>query len=282
MSFRLVCIYFIFVVSLWSVEEGWSVPESKVGEIVVYTLSHPELDPSRIESPNMGIYPESSDLPVFEILSVQTQNGKLEIRARFLESGEHSLPVTWKTVDGKEEVSQAKILIKSNLTGSEFDLDDITEPMEFSGPYLLKLLGWLLLVCSIFGLVAYFLLKYKKKQPEVRDASFQNLPPVVYPTKSKNKLEAMLDKEEINHKEFVFALSETVKERFGKRVHSDLQSFTNKDLLFLIQKKTEISDLERMRLENYLDIVKYMPNEETITKEFAKKVYDNWMEIIER
>ncbi len=265
---------------LFCEEEKWSVESVKVGEIVVYELNHPNISSSSIEFPKIGLYPPDSELPIFEIVDIQQKENQLQIKVRFLEAGEHSLPVSWKVGD-IEKKSEKKIPVLSNLTGSEYDIDDILEPILFNGPLLLKLLFVLFLALSLAGLLAYLILKWKKKPTLVREAKYQTLNQTTTKVNYFNKLEKLLEQEEILHKEFAFLLSEFVKEELSRKLKKDIQGYTNKELLDLIQKNQKINNLERMRLENYLNIIKYMPNQEVISNLEARKIYKTWMELIE-
>ncbi len=264
------------------VNEKWSVEKAKVGDVITYEFEFSDIPKETLVYPRIGLYPETN-LPSLEIISIQEIGNKLEFKVRFLEAGEFSFPIEWRDLNGNLEKAISKIKIDSNLTGSEFDIYDITEPFEFSGPYLLRLLSWILGIFLIVSSIAYFILKIKRKPKLILDAKIQPIPTTTKNSKlAENSLQKLLEMEEIPHKEFVYLLSFEIKNFLNQKYKVDTESFTNKQLLDFIQSKTHINNLEKMRLENYLDMIKYMPNEEKITRDFAKKTYKIWMDILKK
>lgn len=280
---------FIFVlcfvlgsVSIYAdVKEKWSVEKAKVGDAIQYEFEFSDISKESISYPSLGFYPETG-LPILEILSFHEKENKFFFQVRFLDVGEFSFPIEWKDANGNLEKGSLKVKIESNLTGSEFDIYDITEPFEFSGPYLLRLLAWILGITLIAIGIAYAILKIKRKPELVLDAKFQTIQKEEKPSSKVSDLQKLLLMEEIPHKEFVYLLSFEIKNFLHNKYKVDTESFTNKELLNFIQSKSRINDLEKMRLQNYLDMIKYMPNEEKITRDFANKTYKTWMDILKK
>ncbi|MCX7997955.1 MAG: hypothetical protein N3A69_03255 [Leptospiraceae bacterium] len=262
--------------------EKWQPSKAKVGDLVTFEIELKNIQTNSVEYPKIGFYPEK-EVPNFEILSVVESKNIFQFQVRFLEAGEFSFPIQWKNENGKLETAKEKIQIESNLTGSEFDIYDISEPIEFSGPFLLRLLGWTVGILLVLGMIAYFILKVKRTPKLTPNAKFKTIEPESEKLKFReNQLIKLLEQEEISHKEFVYLLSLEIKILLHEKYKVDSESLTNKELMELIQSKTQISDLERIRMENYLDRIKYMPNEEKISREFAKTIYKNWMAMLKK
>lgn len=274
----------LFLIEVFPSEaiEKWQPNKAKVGDLVTFEIELKNIQANSVEYPKIGFYPEK-ELPSFEILSVVESKNTLRFQVRFLEAGEFSFPIQWKNENGEQEAAKEKIQIESNLTGSEFDIYDISEPVEFSGPFLLRLLVWILGIILFLGVISYFVLKVRRAHRPALDAKFQTLQQEIEKPKfQETQLFKLLEQEEIPHKEFVYLLSLEVKILLHEKYKIDSESFTNKELMQFIQDRTKISDLERLRMENYLDRIKYMPNEETISREFAKTIYKNWMDMLKR
>lgn len=262
--------------------EKWNPNKAKVGEVITFEIELPNISPNSIKYPKIGFYPET-ELPSLEILSMTELKSTFQFQVRFLKAGEFSFPIEWKNEKGEIEKGQEKVKIESNLTGSEFDIFDISEPIEFSGPFLLRLLGWTVGILLVLGMIAYFILKVKRTPKLTPNAKFKTIEPESEKLKFReNQLIKLLEQEEISHKEFVYLLSLEIKILLHEKYKVDSESLTNKELMELIQSKTQISDLERIRMENYLDRIKYMPNEEKISREFAKTIYKNWMAMLKK
>lgn len=279
--FIFICFVFGSFSILAEVHEKWSVEKAKVGDVIEYEFEFSDIPRESLSYPSVGFFPETG-LPILEIVSLNEKENKFIFQVRFLDVGEFSFPIEWKDSNGNLEKANLKVKIESNLTGSEFDIYDITEPLEFSGPYLLKLLAWILGITFIAIGIAYVILKIKRKSELVLDAKFQTIQKEEKPTLKESELQKLLLMEEIPHKEFVYLLSFEVKNFLNQKYKIDTESFTNKELLNFIQSKSKINDLEKMRLQNYLDMIKYMPNEEKITRDFANKTYKTWMEILKK
>lgn len=275
--FFFLCSFSIFSEAI----EKWSPEKARAGEIVNYEIEILNAKEDSIQHPNLGFYPET-ELPRMEILSLNKTETKFQFQVRFLEAGKFIFPIEWKDADDQPKKANKVIQIESNLTGSEFDIYDITEPIEFSGPFLIRLLVWFLGIVLVLGLFFYLVSKIKLPSRTVKDAKFQILPTEKENKVLENQLLKLLELEEIPHKEFVYLLSFEIKNFLHDKYGIDSESLTNRELMEFIQSKTHLNDLEKMKMENYLDMIKYMPNEEKISREVAKKIYKNWLDILKK
>ncbi|TGL13485.1 hypothetical protein EHQ42_14800, partial [Leptospira levettii] len=109
-----------------------------VGDTIQYNI---EWDMSVSDvSLEEGKFYEDHTLPTFEIQTVKKDKNKISASIIFFVPGDYYLPVKWKE-DGKETNSKLKISVLSNLTGAETEIEDIEPPIQFSGPYVLRLVG---------------------------------------------------------------------------------------------------------------------------------------------
>ncbi len=260
--------------------ESWSQKGGVVGEELEYVLRIDSIPEENIQFPELGFLSKAeAELPYAEILSIQKKEGSYHIRVIFLESGEMGLPVSWKDESGKENFSESKINIQSSLTGKEKEILDITGPIEFNGFMATRILGIGLLFLAVIGILYYFFLKRKPK------ARKQNQTPVqIYEGEKGSqiweKLESALQMEEYPHKEFVFLLSSAIKEQITEATNNRIIHLTNKELMNFIKKQYKFADIDSLHWENYFSMIKYMPNEEMITKEKANEKIQYWKKIL--
>jgi hypothetical protein len=260
--------------------ESWSQKSGVVGQELEYTFRADKIPDENIHLPELGFLSKTdSELPYAEILSINKQDGVYRIRVIFLESGEMGLPVSWKDESGKENSSESKINIQSSLTGNEKEILDITGPIEFNGFMATRILGIGLLFLAVITIFYYFFLK---KKPKMKKAN--QVPMQIYEGEKSShiweKLESALQVEEYPHKEFVFLLSSAIKEQISENTNNRILHLTNKELMNFIKKQYKFADIDSLHWENYFSMIKYMPNEEMITREKANEKIQYWKKIL--
>ncbi|TGM06546.1 LB_053 family protein [Leptospira jelokensis] len=270
--YKLILVYlFFFSALLASPKEFLTNDTIYVGDKVEYEISWEDDSVTDVILEAGELY-EDESLPVLEILSVEKTENKLIATIIFFMAGEFYLPTVWKE-NGKEVKSKLKIVVSSNLTGKETDIEDIEPPLLFSGPYLLRLLGLILFTCiNLYGLYALYL--YWKSKPKVVDAIWEKNPILPESTKRLQSIEQYLQADSILEKELTFKISEYLKEVYSEKLNENLLGQTDSMFLSTIHDKTHIPDALIREIRMYFRELKYNQNDMILTKEKAKAVWE--------
>ncbi|MEM7179668.1 MAG: hypothetical protein AAF518_02065 [Spirochaetota bacterium] len=264
------------------VEESWEREQVRVGEQVVYTLEYRDVTLQKI--PKKGfLYPtnKSADtLPIANIHVVLDKPGKLQITVSFLQAGDFVLPISWQDTSRNITNARKKINVLSSLKGERKVLD-IAEPIQFSGPYLLRLLFLLFfgIICStaIAYCIYYFM---KKSQREPVDAILQKPYAPVYRQQYADLLNSLLSTGHIPHKDFLFLLSGYIKERLENMYQTPYAHMSFVELEDTLRKRGKISKDEYKKFQIYFDSIKYMPNDELIPLPDAERMFQYWKGVL--
>lgn len=258
--------------------ENWTPSSAKVGEEVSFTLEYTETEVFRLNLPEVGfLSKEGNPLPYLDVVSVSDTPGKLVIRFQFLKPGKYTAPISWIEKEGDVPfVPTLEINIESNLTESESEPFDITGPMEFNGPFLKRLILVVLIFGAVFVLLAYILLRVTKRKLPARDAE------ISYPFTGEGlepadkKLKELLRQKEIPHKEYAYALSDYLKYVIGNKLGTDMMHMTVEEMSELMINQYNIDKLTVLRLIDYMNSIKYMPNDESIDFQKAVDIKMHW------
>ncbi len=280
MKIILVYILFIFTIFL-SAEEKiyWSKEEISVGDEVSLTLET-EGSVAEIISPEIGLFSNSNELPFVEIMSNLKDNNRITIQMRFTKSGTHKLKIKWKSEENSELEKEIKIEVKSLLSENEKETLDIVEPLEFSGPYLLRLFVIVLVFTIIVVILYYLFLRVGKRQKGFKDASYSGSVQAEKIEPIDTELNRLLENSEILHKDFVYSLSEYLKLALSQKLEIDLTFMTQSELEEVLNSKLFLTEKQVQELTIYLNSIKYMPNNEKITNTNAISIRNYWEKIL--
>ncbi|MCB1178280.1 MAG: hypothetical protein KDK36_11915 [Leptospiraceae bacterium] len=269
----------LFVNTIFSTPtETWSKKEALVGELIVFTLIPSEVPIDEFILPGEGFLSrEGEELPYAEILEIKRKDDRLEFSVQFLEAGEQTLPIEWKYEIGDIHSVETTIRIISSITGEEKEIIDIAEPIEFTGPYAVRLLGFFLLFAIVLFVLYYIFLRAKPISKVKRDSI--ELIEGEKEIRIWDKVEALLKDDEFSHKDFVFLLTSAIKEQIFHNKYLNVIHYTNKDLMEFLKKEFMLSDIDALKWENYFNMLKYMPNEELIAREKAKDTITFWKKL---
>ena len=257
----------------------WSKEEISVAEEIYLTIET-EQTPLEILSPEVGLFSGSNTLPFVEIISITKDTNKIVIKMRFVKSGSHSLEVKWKNDDNSKDEKDVSVTVKSLVTDGEENTLDIAEPLEFSGPYLLRVVYLLLGFILIVALFSYLFLRHGKRARTFKDALYaenieaEKIEPI------DARLDRLLEQNSIPHKEFAYALSEYLKSALSHKLDSDTTYMTQSELEEILISKLRLSERETKEFSLYLNAIKYMPNEEMILSEKANSIRKYWERVL--
>lgn len=258
----------------------WSKEEIFVGDDVFLTLETEE-QVSEVLSPEVGLFSGTHSLPFVEIISHTKENQKIILRMRFVKSGDHALDVLWKTDDSKQEEKKVSIHVKSLVTAEEKEALDIADPLEFSGPYLLRLFYLILGFGLVVALFSYLFLRQGKRSRTAKDALFRENLEAEKIEPIHARLDRLLEREFIPHKEFAYALSEYLKSALSHKLNSDTTYMTQSELEEILIQKLRLSERETKEFSLYLNSIKYMPNEDMIPMAKAVSIRKYWERVLE-
>lgn len=257
------------------VKEKWLKDTVEVGQEAIFTLEFATNEIENLSIPEKGhLFKEKEDIPYSEIIDIVQTSTSLVIKIVYFEAGEHELKVQWKEKNQKKS-SSAKLKVTSVLN-QEKEIVDIEPPIEFSGNYLLRailIFGGLFLGLIGVSFLAYLL---HKKKPSIKDAIVQTYHTAESLNDFQRKLESILKQEFINHKDFIFILSGYIKEMIGLRLGYDAQYMNQDETNEILKSKYKFSDLELLDIKNYFNSIKYMPNDELISRQKAVEVLSYW------
>jgi len=257
----------------------WSKEEISVGEEIYLTIET-EQTPLEILSPEVGLFSGSNTLPFVEIISTTKDTNKIVIKMRFVKSGSHSLEVKWKNDDNSKDEKDVSVTVKSLVTDGEENTLDIAEPLEFSGPYLMRVLYLLLGFILVVALFSYLFLRHGKRARTFKDALYTENMEAEKIEPIDARLDRLLEQDSIPHKEFAYALSEYLKSALSHKLDSDTTYMTQSELEEILISKLRLSERETKEFSLYLNAIKYMPNEEMILSEKANSIRKYWERVL--
>lgn len=275
MKYFFIILYLITVSLSAEVSENWKEKEVLIGEEAVFTLKFDKPEEVReLIIPDQGLYPKDADLPIAEIESASKSDHEIVIILRFLEAGEKTAPLEWTDPSGKKTKAASVIKVKTSLEGTEKAVLDISAPKEFSGNFARNLILVFLAVVAVLGAVSYFVFRRRLKEKTAKDADFDFIhkEEVSY----KDKIEEILQKQEVPHKEFIYLLTGFIKESLGKKLDKNLVYLDETELGRIMREMKLLKEFEIMQMETYFQSVKYMPNEDLIPVRKADEIYYYW------
>jgi len=257
----------------------WSKEDISVGDEVYLTIET-EQTPLEILSPEVGLFSGNNTLPFVEIISTTKDSNKIIIKMRFVKSGSHSLQVKWKNEDTSIDEKDVTVTVKSLVTDGEENTLDIAEPLEFSGPYLMRVIYLLLGFILVVAIFSYLFLRHGKRERTFKDALYTENMEAEKIEPIDARLDRLLEQNSIPHKEFAYALSEYLKSALSHKLDSDTTYMTQSELEEILINKLRLSKRETKEFSLYLNSIKYMPNEEMIPSEKANSIRKYWEGIL--
>ncbi|TGK82829.1 hypothetical protein EHQ23_16195 [Leptospira bourretii] len=242
-----------------------------VGDTVHYQIELSEGIENDLQMEEGDFY-EDSTMPSFKIFNIKKDKIKLSAIILFYKPGNFILPISWKE-NGEEKKSTKQIKVKSQLLGSEKDIEDSEPPISFSGPYLFRL--FLVLLITVINLyLLYALYLYWKSKPKVVDALWEKQPVLEETIKRLHVIETYLESESIYEKELAFKISEYAKEVYSKRLEKNLLGNTDSEFLAELFDRTHIEESILRNLRVYFRNTKYDNNQTKLKKEEALSVWE--------
>ena len=257
----------------------WSKEDISVGDEVYLTIET-EQTPLEILSPEVGLFSGNNTLPFVEIISTTKDTNKIIIKMRFVKSGSHSLQVKWKNEDTSVDEKDVTVTVKSLVTDGEENTLDIAEPLEFSGPYLMRVIYLLLGFILVVAIFSYLFLRHGKRERTFKDALYTENMEAEKIEPIDARLDRLLEQNSIPHKEFAYALSEYLKSALSHKLDSDTTYMTQSELEEILTGKLRLTERETKEFSLYLNAIKYMPNEEMILSEKANSIRKYWEGIL--
>ncbi|MCW7470905.1 LB_053 family protein [Leptospira kanakyensis] len=242
-----------------------------VGDTVHYQIELSEQTETELYIEEGEIY-EDDTMPSYKIFNVQKKESKLEASIIFFKPGNYVLPVSWEQNDEKIK-SSLSIKVKSQLLGTETDIEDIEPPFVFSGPYFFRLFI-ILLITAINLYLLYALYLYWRSKPKVVDAFWEKQPILEETKKRLHIIESYLESENIYEKELAFKISEYLKEVYSKKLEENLLGKTDSEFLADLSNKTHIKNENLRELRIYFRNTKYDENHTKLDKESAYSVWE--------
>ena len=281
----LFCLLYLFPTLLFAeVTESYSKKPVQVGEESILEVKFQTGDVAEWNLPAKGFLFSEADAetPIGELKEISQTSTELKFYYVYFTTGNFKAKLSWKNAKGEVVESQEVLEVKTVLAGEKEALD-IAEPFAFSGSYLLRLilivLAGLILVTGIAYIIFYF---NNKKRISPKDALFEKLNTGEDPHFYKNKLHQMLVSSEMSHKEFIFLLSGYIKERIGTKLDTSVLHLTQSEIHEILQNQYHVANVELLTIDNYFNSVKYMPNEEKITRDNALGLIKYWDRILSR
>ncbi|EKJ85827.1 hypothetical protein LEP1GSC017_0251 [Leptospira meyeri serovar Hardjo str. Went 5] len=241
-----------------------------VGDTVHYQIELTQGIESDLQMEEGEFY-EDATLPSFKIFNIKKDHLKLSALILFYKPGEFVLPLSWEE-NGERKNSTKRIKVKSQLLGSETDIEDSDPPISFSGPYFFRLF-LVLLITSINIYLLYALYLYWKSKPKVVDALWEKQPVLEETTKRLHFLETYLESDAIYEKELAFKISEYTKEVYSKRLEKNLLGKTDSEFLAELFDRTHIDDSILRNLRIYFRNAKYDNNQTKLEKTVAVSIW---------
>lgn len=244
-----------------------------VGDTIHYQIESTDKSDSNLQMEEGEIY-EDDTMPSFRIFNLKKENTKISASILFFRPGDYILPVFWEE-NGEQKKSTKAIKVKSQLLGTETDIEDIEPPINFSGPYLFRL-SIILLITGINLYLLYALYLYWKSKPKIVDALWEKQPTLEETTKRLHTIEIYLESDLIYEKELLFKISEYLKEVYSKRLNKNLLGKTDSEFLAELFDRTHIDESILRNLRIYFRKTKYDNNH---TKLQRIEAIDIWEKI---
>ncbi|TGL88309.1 hypothetical protein EHQ68_10835 [Leptospira congkakensis] len=242
-----------------------------VGDTVHYQIELFDTNDSELSIEEGEIY-EDDTMPSYKIFNVNKKPSKLEASIIFYKPGTYILPVSWDQ-NGTNFRSSLSIKVKSQLLGSETDIEDIEPPIVFSGPYFFRLFI-VLLITAINLYLVYALYLYWRKKPKVMDAFWEKQPTLDETTKRLHIVEKYLESDSIHEKELMFKISEYLKEVYSKRLDENLLGKTDSEFFVDLSNRTHIENSALRELRIHFRNIKYNENNTNLNKESARVIWE--------
>jgi hypothetical protein len=256
--------------------EKWNPTKAKVGEIVEFVLEYNNNEVLEIKLPELGLYSENSTLPIANVIQVENVNGITNLKIQYLKKGIYSAPIQWKDNNENWVKPKHQIEIETNLSGNESEIFDIVGPMEFSGPFQYWELLKLVLLFLVLSVGTFYFFDFIRKLRKPKEASYS----YPYPAESMEpldfKLNELLRLKEIPHKEFAYILSDYIKSSLSSKMGVDMKYMTTEEISEVLLEKYNIDKLTILRLIDYMNSIKYMPNEDFIDLKKALEIRKTW------
>jgi hypothetical protein len=281
---------FLIIISLFSLsvfaepKDAWNKPEALVGETVVLTIVFEPTEVKNWEMPEKGfLYKDKKDeenkLPFASIKEIQKDANRYILTVVFLDTGTFSLPIHYTDFnDERFTLNQTIKIISSIEPQKDKELLDIVPPVQFSGPYLVRLLLIILFGLVVTGSIIYLLYYISQKKPI--DAIIQSPTPYKIVDYYANQMDRLLSQEIVNHKEFIFMLSGFIKEKVSSIYNESIHYMTLEEIIPFLYKKSSVVATELKTNLSYFTSIKYMPDNSILSQEEAKKIYQKWKGLI--
>ena len=281
----LLCLIYLFSTLLFAeVTESYSKKSVQVGEESILEVKFRTGDVAEWNLPPKGLLflDTDTETPIGELKDITQTPTELKFYYVYFTTGNFKAKLRWKNAKGEVVESQETLEVKSVLAGEKEALD-IAEPFVFSGSYLVRLILIVFVGLVLITGLAYVLFYFKnKKRNSPKDAIFTKIETGEDPNFYKNKLQQMILSSEMSHKEFIFLLSGYIKERIGAKLDSSVLHLTQSEIHEILQSKYQVANIELLTIDNYFNSVKYMPNEEKITRDNALGLIKYWDRILIR
>ncbi|TGK83053.1 hypothetical protein EHQ24_07005 [Leptospira noumeaensis] len=242
-----------------------------VGDTVHYQIELSESTEVDLNIEEGEIY-EDDTMPSYKISNVIKKESKLEATVIFFKPGSFVLPVSW-IQNNINQRSSLSIKVKSQLLGSETDIEDIEPPLVFSGPYFFRLLI-ILIITAINLYLLYALYLYWRSKPKVVDAFWEKRPVFEETTKRLHLIETYLESEVIFEKELAFKISEYLKEVYSKKLETNFLGKTDSEFLVDLSNRTHIENSTLRDLRIYFRKTKYDENHTVLDKQSGRSIWE--------
>lgn len=277
-------LFFVPTLVFAEVTESYTKKSVQVGEESVLEVKFQTGDVAEWNLPTKGFLYSDKDTetPIGELKEISQTTTELKFTYVYFEPGKFTAKLSWKNASGEVAQSQEALEVKSVLADEKEPLD-IAEPIVFSGQYIVRLLTFILIGLAVVTGLAYLLFYFNnKKKAAIKDALFEKLEVDQSVDYYKKQLENMLLNSELSHKEFIFHLTGYIKERIGFKLQSSIMHLTQTELHEILQTEYRVANVELLSIDNYFNSVKYMPNEEKITRDNALSLIKYWDKILAR
>ncbi|WP_246050622.1 LB_053 family protein [Leptospira langatensis] len=267
---------------LFAWKETWNPNQVSIGQRSEYVLEFREGEIVSPDFPLKGVHadPDSSDLPLLEVLSVDVEKDRIKLIVVYYATGKFTLPVVWKDKSSKEYRSEAELTVLSSLSEKDKAPEDILPPLEFSGPYGWKLAalfaGMTAILLGIF--YAWYLHQTRVHRP--MDAVIQTDPWLHRILIYENGLDELINSSPIHAREFYRALSGYIRENMARRLNTSFAHLTEEELFSKIYDSFPIEGEEARSWENLLRKSQYSGENASISREDAVQAWDYWKEVL--
>ncbi|TGK04045.1 hypothetical protein EHO59_10130 [Leptospira semungkisensis] len=267
---------------LFALKEAWSPDHVSIGQRAEYVLEFQEGEIISPDFPLKGIHsdPDSPDLPLLEVISVNVEKNKIKLIVIYYATGKFTLPVVWKDANSKEYRSKMILTVLSSLSEKDQMPEDILPPLEFSGPYGWKLAALFAALASILLGVLYAWYLHQTKAHRPVDALLQTDPWIHRILIYENGLDELINSPPINTREFYRTLSGYIRENMARKLNTSFAHLTEAELFSKIYDSFPIDGEEARTWENLLRKSQYSGDDINISREDAVQAWDYWKEVL--